>query len=276
MVEKRKLRPWVATIFILVVLIFFWWQNNVLEVSYYTYCSEDLPQAFEGYRIVQISDLHNATFGQGNEKLLAKVRDLNPDMVVITGDIVDSNHTNIEVALDFAEQVATYCPTYFVTGNHENWLEAGDKLALMNGLQEAGVVCLADEAVEIWQGEECITLIGLNDESLSGSVLQRVMGAEKAGQIYILLAHEPQYLENYSKYSVDLVLTGHAHGGQFRMPFVGGGLVAPDQGFFPKYTEGVHVMDETTMIISRGLGNSIIPVRLFNQPEIVCVELQLR
>ncbi len=305
--KSRKKRLITRLIVVLVILVFCWLQNNWLVVSHYTYESAKVPQEFEGYRIVQISDLHNAVFGVNNVRLLEKIQELAPDMVVITGDVVDSNHTNVEVAVAFAKQVAAEYPTYYVTGNHENWLEESAWIELMNGLKDAGVICLADEAVEISKGGSSITLVGLNDESLSGLTLELMLmkagettgqgasgtvggeGQESSGadgdegqelsgagttKLQILLAHEPQYLENYSQAGVDLVLTGHAHGGQFRIPFIGGGLVAPDQGFFPKYTEGVHVMDETTMIISRGLGNSIIPVRLFNLPEIVCVELK--
>lgn len=281
---SKKRKKFLISFIVLVILLgFALVQNSWLEVSYYTYESPEISQEFVGYRIVQISDLHNTSFGKENAKLLAKIQELEPDMVVLTGDLVDSNHTDIEVALIFAEKVAALYPTYYVTGNHEVWLEESDKQALSEGLEKAGVVCLADEFVEIERGDSKITLIGLNDESLGGIkalVTDEINGETKqmtqnegTGEIQILLAHEPQYIENYSKYGVNLVLSGHAHGGQFRLPFVGGGLVAPGQGLFPKYTEGLHVVNETTMIISRGLGNSIIPVRVFNRPEIVCVEL---
>ena len=273
---KRKKRLVISFIVLAVMVCFFYVENNWLMVSFYAYEMNELPEAFDGYRIVQISDLHNASFGKENEKLLTKIEELAPDLVVITGDMVDSNHTDIAVAVDFARQVAAEYTVYYVAGNHENWLEESERRVLMDGLYEAGVICLEDEFVEISKGDSSITLVGLCDESLSGPTLNKVLyDSESAGAsgLQILLAHEPQYIENYSKCGVDLVLTGHAHGGQFRLPFVAGGLVAPDQGFFPKYTEGVHEVDDTTMIISRGLGNSIIPVRLFNRPEIVCVEL---
>lgn len=291
---KRRKKLIISCIVLAGFLAFAWVQNNWLEVSEYTYESAEVPQAFVGYRIVQISDLHNASFGKENGRLLAKIRELEPDMVVLTGDLVDSSRTDLEVALDFAKKVAADYPTYYVTGNHEIWLEEEERQALLEGLEHAGVICLMDEVVEIERNGSKISLIGLSDESLNGLTLQRLLTEDvpggdfvtdsepeklKAGEgeeskLQILLAHEPQYIENYSKYGVDLVLSGHAHGGQFRMPFVGGGLVAPDQGFFPKYTEGIHAMAETTMIISRGLGNSVIPVRVFNRPEIVCVELK--
>lgn len=281
--SKRKKKLIISCIVLVVFLCFAWVQNNFLEVSHYAYKSAEVPQGFVGFRVVQISDLHNASFGKENERLFTQIQDLDPDIVVLTGDMVDSGHTNIEVALAFAEKIAASYPTYYVTGNHEVWLEESDKQVLMEGLERTGVICLSDEYVEIERAGSRITLIGLNDESLGGikalvtekttDETKLLTGTEDTGGLQILLAHEPQYIENYTKYNVDLVFSGHAHGGQFRMPFAGGGLVAPGQGLFPKYTEGVHVMDGTTMIISRGLGNSIIPVRVFNRPEIVCVEL---
>lgn len=281
MLKNRK-KLLISFIVLVVLLAFAYVQNNWLEVSHYAYKSSEVPQEFVGFRVVQISDLHNVTFGKENEKLLVKIQELSPDIVVLTGDLVDSNHTNIEVALAFAEKVVASYPTYYVTGNHEDWLEESDKLELLEGLERVGVVCLADEYVEVKRGDSKITLIGLNDEGLGGiklKVTEETTGEPKfltenedTSGLQILLAHEPQYMENYTKYHVDLVFSGHAHGGQVRIPFIGG-LVAPGQGLLPKYTEGVHEVNGTTLVISRGLGNSIIPVRVFNRPEIVCVEL---
>lgn len=269
---KRKKKLIISCIVLVVLFIFVLVQNNWLEVSQYAYKSNEVPPEFVGYRIVQISDLHNAAFGKENERLLDKIRELEPDMVVLTGDLVDSERTDIAVAVGFAEAVAAEYPTFYVTGNHEILLEESECMALLEGLESAGVVCLQNEAVEIERNGSKITLIGLNEQSLSGAALKK-LAEESAGSFQILLAHEPQYIENYSKYGVDLVFSGHAHGGQVRIPFTSIGLVAPGQGLFPKYTEGIHVVDGTTMVVSRGLGNSIIPVRVFNRPEIVCVEL---
>jgi len=263
--------------------VFAYAQNNWLEVSHYAYKSAEVSQEFVGFRVVQISDFHNATFGKDNERLLAKIHELEPDIVVLTGDLVDSGHTSIVLSLDFAEKMAANYPTYYVTGNHENRLEESERTVLLEGLEKVGVVCLFDEYVKIERGGSSITLIGLNDESLGGMKLKvaekttgetiLLTGNEDTSGFQILLAHEPQYIENYSKYQVDLVFSGHAHGGQVRIPFIDRGLVAPGQGLFPKYTEGVHEVNGTTLIVSRGLGNSIAPVRVFNRPEIVCVEL---
>lgn len=188
----------------------------------------------DGYRIVQISDLHNAKFGQNNEKLIRKIAGLEPDMIVVTGDLVDSNHTDLDVAIHFMESVTQICPVYYVTGNHEYWLD---------------------------------------DRSLSDGTLSSLVQDCDSDCLRVVLAHEPQYIEKYSQAGVDLVLCGHAHGGQFILPFVGA-LAAPDQGLFSKYTEREYRMGNTTMYVSRGLGNSVIPIRLFNDPENVCVELR--
>lgn len=271
--KDRRKRYITRVSIILLMLLFCLVQNKWLTVSHYTYQSGKVPETFEGYRIVQISDLHNARFGIDNRWLVSKVQELQPDMIVLTGDIVDSGFTNMEVAISFAAQAVQFCPTYYVTGNHENWLSKEDKDALINGLKAAGVVCLSDEAVSINKDGATISLIGLDNESLWDNTLQNVVAELPADELKILLAHEPQYFDKYVGAGVDLVFSGHAHGGQFRLPFIGG-LVAPGQGLFPKYTEGQHMSGDTTMIISRGLGNSIIPVRLFNLPEIVCVELE--
>ncbi len=272
--EMKSKTKRILIIFILLILLtgFCIVQNSYLVTTHYTYVSEKISEDLVGYRIVQISDLHNATFGKDNQRLVKKIEGLNPDMIVITGDVVDSNRTDVDVAIDFAEEVTNICPTYYVTGNHENWLSAEDKKRLLSGLSDAGVICLSDEAMDIQVKNSTFTLIGLNDESLRGNTLQNLVKKQDEEQLQILLAHEPQYLEKYAAAKVDLVLTGHAHGGQFRIPFVGG-LVAPDQGIFPEYTEGEHVDGQTTMIISRGLGNSVVPLRLFNLPEIVCIDL---
>ena len=156
-------------------------------------------------------------------------------------------------------------------GNHEWLLTENQKLELDDGLIRAGIRILNNEEVQIESENEKIRIIGLDDNSLHNESLREILGEDTA--FNIVLAHEPQYIDNYAKAKADLVLTGHAHGGQFRIPGVGG-LVAPNQGIFPQYTEGQHHLENTDMIISRGLGNSIIPVRIMNDPEIVCVILK--
>lgn len=262
-------------ILIIIILIpFCLYQNKHLVITTYTYESEKLGADLDGYRIVQISDLHNAEFGKENKKLLETIRSCSPDIIVITGDLVDSNHTNVERAVTFVKEAVKIAPVYYVTGNHEYWLDPSENEQMMQGILAAGACDLDDEAVRIEKGDSSFMLAGLDDQHLSDETLKNLLQEQK-NELSIVLAHEPQYLQNYANAGADLVLTGHAHGGQIRLPFVGG-IVAPDQGFLPEYTSGKYNRADTEMIVSRGLGNSIIPVRLFNYPEVVCVELRCK
>ena len=284
-IKQKYIKLAVTLSIVIVIILFCNFQNKHLETTHYTYAAEQLGADLEGYRIVQISDLHNAKFGKDNQKLVDRIRECEPDMIVLTGDLVDSNHTNVDRAVQFVNEIVKICPVYYVTGNHEYWLEASEYDELMSGLTGAGAVILDDQVVEISRGDAKFRLVGLDDKSLADGTLGTLLNDqaeqkeetadnEDSGEktLTVVLAHEPQHLARYAGTGVDLVLSGHAHGGQFRLPFVGG-IVAPDQGFLPEYTAGEYYMNGTEMIVSRGLGNSVIPVRLFNFPEIVCVEL---
>ena len=268
--RKKYIKSAIVLLIVIALLLFCNFQNKHLETTHYTYAAEQLGADLEGYRIVQISDLHNAKFGKNNQKLVGRIRECEPDMIVLTGDLVDSNHTDVDRAVQFVDEIVKICPVYYVTGNHEYWLDTSEYENLMDGLASAGVVILDDQVVEISRGDAKFRLVGLDDKSLADGTLEALLSDEK--ELTVVLAHEPQYFARYAGTGVDLVLSGHAHGGQFRLPFVGG-IVAPDQGFLPGYTAGEYYMNGTEMIVSRGLGNSVIPVRLFNFPEIVCVDL---
>lgn len=268
--RKKYIKSAIVLLIVIALLLFCNFQNKHLETTHYTYEAEQLGVDLEGYRIVQISDLHNAKFGKNNQRLVDRIRECDPDMIVLTGDLVDSNHTNVDRAVQFVDEIVKICPVYYVTGNHEYWLDTSEYENLMDGLASAGVVILDDQVVEISRGDAKLRLVGLDDKSLADGTLEALLSDEK--ELTVVLAHEPQYFARYAGTGVDLVLSGHAHGGQFRLPFVGG-IVAPDQGFLPEYTAGEYYMNGTEMIVSRGLGNSVIPVRLFNFPEIVCVDL---
>lgn len=289
--RKKYIKSALVLLIVIALLLFCSYQNRHLETTYYTYKAEQLGADLEGYRIVQISDLHNVKFGKNNQKLVDRIRECEPDMIVLTGDLVDSNHTNVDRAVQFVDEIVKICPVYYVTGNHEYWLEKSEYDELMDGLVSAGVVILDNQVVEISRGDAKFRLVGLDDRSLADGTLEALLSDESIRnnqaeqkeetadnedsgekELTVVLAHEPQYLARYAGTGVDLVLSGHAHGGQFRLPFVGG-IVAPDQGFLPEYTAGEYYMNGTEMIVRRGLGNSVIPVRLFNYPEIVCVDL---
>lgn len=280
---KKKIIMTSIIVILLMIILFCIWQNNSLVISNYEYETSKIGEDLDGYRIVQISDLHNKSFGKDNERLIQKIKDCKPDMIVVTGDVVDSNHTNVDVAMKFMEQATTLAPVYYITGNHELWVEDKKYAEFTDRMAQSDVIWMKDEVIEITKGEESFTLIGLDDNSLGNSgssgnstlnhLLEEDSSKNNEKKLAILLAHEPQYFESYIKSDVDYIFTGHAHGGQIRLPGIGG-LVAPDQGFLPKYTAGEFTENGTTMVVSRGLGNSIIPVRVFNRPEIVCVTLK--
>ncbi len=251
------------------LIIFFLWQNNQIVSDYLTYTSDKVTADLDGYTIVHISDLHNKRFGKNQITLINAIKAENPDILVITGDLVDSNHTNIDYAMEFINEAIKLAPIYYVTGNHECWLDSSTYDELMNTLEKSGVHILNNEAISISVNQSSFTLIGLDDRHLTDNTLASLTDDQHTLQV--LLAHEPQHIEAYAKENIDLVLSGHAHGGQFRLPFVGG-IYAPNQGFFPDYTEGLYTEGDTSMYVSRGLGNSVIPIRIFNRPEIVVVD----
>lgn len=257
---------------IVALLCFFRYENYHLVVTEFTYVNESVENYPNVYRIVQISDLHNAVFGRNHRTLVDKITELAPDMVVITGDIVDSNHTDIDAAIELVDQLAELYPVYYVTGNHEYWLDEGDRRRLFEEMEQAGAVLLFNEAVTVNASGGTFDLIGLDDKSLADDTLKALLSECDSETLNIVLAHEPQYIEKYAVTDADLVLCGHAHGGQFILPLIGP-VVAPDQGLFPQYTSGAYRMEDMTMFVSRGIGNSIIPVRLFNDPEVVCIDL---
>lgn len=283
-IKKRKLMIVLTVVASLLIALVIWtvWGNTALELNTYTVSSGRLPEAFDGYRIAHISDLHNTEMGKDNDKLLNMLREAKPDIIAITGDLIDSRNTDIEIALQFVEEAVKIAPCYYVTGNHEARVsEYFDDLK--NGLTELGIIILEDERVDLDKNSETITLIGINDPSFKSDYLfgdsetvvethlQELMN--ESYSFTLLLSHRPELFEIYVNNEVDLVLSGHAHGGQCRLPFVGG-LVAPNQGLFPKYDAGLYTEENTNMIVSRGIGNSILPFRFNNRPEVILIELQ--
>ena len=279
MTVKKKTRCVLAGIF-LVLIVWTVWGNTALERKTYTIRSPELPDVFDSYRIAQVSDLHNAEFGDRNQRLLEMLREAEPDMIAITGDLIDSRKANIAVVLAFAEEAVKIAPCYYVSGNHE--ARVPEYRELKAGLEAAGVTVLDDARVEIEISGKSITIIGVNDPSFladyltsDAAVMDRKLSelSSEDASFTILLSHRPELFDTYAAHDMDLVLTGHAHGGQFRLPLIGG-LIAPNQGLFPKYDDGLYSEGNTNMIVSRGLGNSIIPFRFNNRPEVVLIELK--
>lgn len=252
-----------CALFIALTALFCWLSNNLIHISRYREVSSKIRE--EGLRIVHLSDLHAKRFGKGNDKLVKKVKSLCPDFIAVTGDIIHKYRPrDFEVAEEAVSALSQIAPVYYVSGNHEMRNKRYRELKVI--LTAAGARVLDDECDTAFGVKIC----GVNCAGIkSGKYFPLASG----DGVKILLAHFPQYITRYSAAGYDFVLCGHAHGGQWRIPFTKRGFYSPGQGLFPEYTSGVHVCGNTREIISRGLGNSECPLRLFNRPEIVVIDI---
>ncbi|MGE5493887.1 MAG: metallophosphoesterase [Burkholderiales bacterium] len=259
--------------------------NNSLNVTNIEYTGAKVPQQLYGFKIAHISDLHNHDFGGRQSRLIRLVKKERPDIITVTGDLIDRRRTDIKTAMDFIRGAVNLAPVYFVTGNHE--IKSRRCKELFAQLKEAGVNMLDAKSVAINQEGGCIRLFGLPDISYYGYEtaaekekaklrLQSALKDLTAGHessLNILLTHRPELIRLFSGCGIDIVLSGHAHGGQMRLPFLGG-LYAPGQGVLPKYTSGMYHKYGMALVVSRGLGNSLFPLRIFDPPEVVMLKLK--
>jgi len=259
------------------LIIYLYRQNNSLKITQYGIRSKKIPRQFDGFVIAQISDIHNTRSKPLKKALVARLRAKSPDVIVITGDLIDCRKTDIDTAIRFIRRCKAIAPTFFVPGNHEANISSYRKL--LTKLWKNQIIVLGNSAQEIEKNGAIINFVGIKDplmlegHSNYGKVAA-VLSALGYDRSYytILLSHRPELLNIFASKQIDLVLAGHAHGGQIRLPFIGG-LYAPSQGFFPKYTSGIHKEQKTVMIVNRGVGNSSFPFRINNRPELVFVRL---
>ena len=245
-----------------------------LEISRYEVNSKKLPESFDGFKIVQLSDLHGAEFGEDGMGLVEKVKELEPDIIALTGDFV-TDEGDLAAVEKLAARLTELCPVYFVSGNHE--FCSGLAVKVRNILERAGVKYLSNEYLTINRGEDEILLGGVEDplayaDMLSPDELAQKMNDAAPDAFKILLGHRNYWMTEYPELPVDLIFCGHAHGGLIRIPGVGG-LIGTDRRLFPDFDAGEYNNGRYTLIVSRGLGNSVPIPRVFNRPEIVCVEL---
>ena len=282
---KRKSRPGRRGLRLLLALalvllaggLFFYDQQNRIQTETITAASDRLPAGFDGYRIVQISDLHGKEFGEDNEILLEKTAELDPDLIAITGDVID-DADQMGVLEPLAKGLTAIAPTFYVTGNHE-WAirEAATVKSLM---EEYGVTVLSNEYLKLERGGDTIVLAGIDDpngpydqktpEELSGEI-----HAALGDPYVLLLAHRNEYYQVYGRCGFDLTLCGHVHGGLIRLPFTDGLVDNTRRRFFPTHTAGLYPLDGGgTLMVSRGLGNGGISFRLFNRPHLPVIVLK--
>lgn len=268
---KRKL-----TIIILLGL-FSWvlWGNIGFEVNYIEFTSERLPDKFSAYKIAQVSDFHNRDIV---DDLAQALRSEEPDIIALTGDFIDYYKPDMAIAKDLIEEIVDIAPVYYVSGNHEGRSDLyQDLLAYM---EAKGVHIMENRREEILVDDQAISILGLKDAefyrstgSMGRAIRKNLQVIERTEDFSILLAHQPQYFPLYADEDIDLTLSGHVHGGQVRLPLIGG-IFGPGQGFLPDYTSGLYERAGSHMIVSRGLGHAIIPVRINNKPELIIIELK--
>lgn len=279
--KRKKMQIFLYILAVLLITFIIWVarENTAVELNTINIKSPKLPSSFDGYKIAHISDLHNTQLGKTDGKLIRFLKEAKPDIIAITGDMLDTRRVGFEFDVEFVKQAVMIAPCFFVTGNHE--AKSPHYAKFKKELIDAGVVIIDDNKIDIERSGEKITLLGINDplfktKEFSGKsrtvTEKRLKSLSIDDSMYnVLLSHRPEMFDLYVKYNLDVVLCGHAHGGQFRLPFIGG-LFAPNQGAFPKYDSGLYTENGTNMIVSRGIGKSIIPFRINNPPEIIIVE----
>lgn len=261
---------------------YLYFENTFLTTTTYTVAFDNLPQGFDGYTIAQISDYHNAHSVVLNKRLRDAVQASEPDIIVLTGDLIDRRKTDMETALQLIRDLRDTAPMYFVCGNHDSLSTERDDL--LRSLRDLDVQVIENETRTLTRSGDNICLIGIDDPTKTTDVWEQneeVIRQEltplvpEDGQFTMLLSHRPEMLNIYADLGVDLAITGHAHGGQIRLPNIGG-LFAPGQGKIPPYTCGVYTQDDTQMVVNRGIGNSKFPFRVQNRPELVVVKLKTK
>ncbi len=278
--RRRRRVPRIVPFLLLAIcgVLFFRWSNRSLQIEAFTYASPRLPEGFDGCTIVQLSDLHGASFGEDNAELIAAVAAQDPDLIFLTGDIQDRyRKTPASYTVAIGRAMAGIAPTYFVTGNHE-WAFP-DVRELKRALKDAGVTALTNEFVALERNGSVIFLAGIDDpngfaDQKSPEALAEEVKAAAGGGFWMLLAHRNNYFEKqYSGLGADLVISGHGHGGLIRLPFTDG-LISVERTLFPSYTAGFYQFNGRDVFVSRGLGNSGPSFRLFNRPQLVTLTLE--
>lgn len=272
-------------IFIIAIILFFYYENNIIKIT-----KIKLKKDIKGkVKIVHISDLHSKVFGNNNKVLVKKILKLKPNLILVTGDLIDTSGVNIDDMLELLKTLTLKVPTYYILGNHENRLKNQNEF--IKKIKSSGIKLLVNEIETTNIKGNTFNILGLNENQGSyQNYIERRLGKysyknyrelfneleEKKG-FKIVLSHYPENFSligeaSYNKYKFDIMFSGHAHGGQFIIPFIGG-LYAPGQGIFPKYFSGLYE-EKNSLIVSRGLGPSRFPLRLFNRPEIILLEVK--
>lgn len=286
-VRKRKKKFIKIILIFSVISLLLYIDNNVLQVTHFEVKSNKIPKSFQSFKILQISDLHDKSFGINNARLIAKIGQESPDLVVFTGDMISARDKDYHVFLKLAESLGKKYKIYYVIGNHEQVIDIDRLNQLEKEMRADGIRILNNEKIVIKKKNEAINLYGLwfnlryykdannkytKDINFGSEQIHQILGSLDSSEYNILLTHNPLYFKTYAGWGADLTLAGHVHGGVIRIPFVGG-LFSPEKQLFPKYDSGEYFLNGKELIVNRGLGNSYLGFRLFNQPEITVITL---
>ena len=277
---------WGILAFVFVIAITVYLDNVLVRVTHYTVKNDRIPEEFNGYKIVQLSDIHGQEFGENNDMLIRKVRKAEPDIILVTGDIVNNAEDDaVQVFEHILEGLKDTAPVYAVTGNHDQWDREFGHL-IEKWQNEYNITYLENKTVPLEREGKVIYLSGIADPSIwygdecDALVEEYRNGMQLKEGYQILMFHRADMLDDFIGAPYDLIFSGHLHGGQWRIPFLGG-VISPDMKLFPDYSGGRYERDNQTFIVSRGIGNpqkfpkTSIPVpRIFNMAEIVAVTLE--
>jgi len=266
------------------LLSFIHFGNKSFSLTKYKIEDENLPKEFNNFKIVHLSDFHNSFAIK--DIIIRSINEESPDIVIMTGDMVNKYDTKSDfyIFLDLARSISDKYKTYFICGNHENRLDKEDLAYILKKLKEYNIFILNNKNKKIYVNKEYINLCGINlsnkcyitknikSKYVVKNEVNRFLKNMRKSQYNILLAHNPLIFEEYAKYNVNLIFSGHVHGGMIRLPIIGA-ILSPERKFFPKYNNGIYRVKDKIMIVSRGLGHSRPGIRIKNKPELISITL---
>lgn len=292
-INKKNIFVWTVVLIILsifTIIIINNKMNKKFVMKQETLIYKDLPKSLNNYKILQLSDLHSKEFGKDNKYLISSIKEINPDLILVTGDMftvsdisIDMNEEKL-VPYQLLSKLATHYKIVYVSGNHEEGKDIiynGDDYRTRdrsknnaynryrNKLESKGVTFVDNTSLQNY--DNFINIYGVYFDSMEKSEYYQSINLDKT-KFNIMLCHDPKYFDTFANMGFDLVLSGHVHGGIIRIPLVGG-LLSPDRKFFPEYDKGIYKINNSYMNVSVGLGDSILK-RVFNPPEINVITLK--
>lgn len=278
--NKKRLIINIMAIFLVVFLIRIYIDNNVFEISYIDFVDLEIPNSFNNIKILQISDLHNKSYGKENVTLLKAIDKITPDYIFLTGDMLSSKDTDFSTFYNLVSKIGPKYECYYIVGNHELDFSNEQLENLYATLESYEIKVLDNEKVELLKGNEKINLYGMwynpkyyMQEDFKLDIMEKIMKKAEENAFNILLTHNPDDFEIYANWGADLTFSGHVHGGMIRIPFIGG-IISPDRTLLPEYDAGIYEYDDSNLIVSRGMSRGATGIRIFNQPELVVVNLK--